>query len=240
MSLTQSADAFASAHEDALNDVVTAICSARPHLLSYGSPAFVPASSVHETQMSPIPFPGTSGVQWHVSFTIPKVDLFDQDQPLPPELSLGPGGFSVTTDVTLCVDCDPRGREPDRDPDREHPDKRHHDPEHHDREHPDEREPGKAEHATCVRLHLAAVGRPVPTVTAGEPALTFTVDALEIVDITPVELENVLECLLTVILRSVLSTIRIPLTALRAGAFALTPTEGPLVETDLILVRGDF
>lgn len=218
MSLTQSADVFASAHEDALNDLVTAVCSARPHLLSYGSPAFVPVSSVDHTRIDAIGFPGTAGIQWHVSFTIPRIDLYDEDNPLPPELVLDPGQFSVTTQVTLCVDCDPRRREPDR-------------------EHDDV---GKVEKPMCCTLGLFAVGRLVPSSTAGESAVTFAVDALEIVDITPVELENVLECLLTVILRSVLSTIRIPISALRAGAFELTPTEGPLVETDLVLVRGDF
>lgn len=74
--------------------------SARPHLLSYGSPAFVPVSSVDHTRIDAIGFPGTAGIQWHVSFTIPRIDLYDEDDPLPPELVLDPGQFSVATKVT--------------------------------------------------------------------------------------------------------------------------------------------
>jgi hypothetical protein len=226
MSLTESADVFASAHEDALNDLITAVCNARPHLLSYGSPGFVPASTVQETQMAPIPFPGTSGIEWHLSFSTPHLDLFDEDNPLPPELHLDPGQFSVATKLRLCVDCDER-----RD---DHPDD-------HGDDKPDDRPPrGKVRNPHCCSLRIFAVGHLVPTTTAGESAVTFALDALEIVDITPDDLETVLECLLTVILRAVLWTIRIPISALRVGAFQLTPTQGPLVETDVVVVRGDF
>jgi len=105
MSLTENHEVFVAVEESALNDLITALCSARPHLLHYGSPAFVPVSTTSATQMAPIPFPGSPGLQWSVQLGIPELDLFDQDQPLPPELSLGPGQFSLSTAVRICVDC---------------------------------------------------------------------------------------------------------------------------------------
>ena len=110
MSLTETSEVFVAVEESALNDLITAVCTARPHLLHYGSPAFVPASSTSATQMAPIPFPGSPGLQWSVQLTIPELDLFDEDRPLPPELSLGPGQFSLSTVVRLCVDCAARGK----------------------------------------------------------------------------------------------------------------------------------
>src|SRR5258705_10860111 len=100
MSLTAAQTVFASIHEDALNDLITAFCTARPHFLAYGSPSFVPVTTVAETAMAAIDFPGVpGGIQWRVRLSIPRVDLFKQTTPLPPELTLGPGQFSAQIDV---------------------------------------------------------------------------------------------------------------------------------------------
>jgi len=72
----------------------------------------------------------------------------------------------------------------------------------------------------------------------GEDAIALAVDAVEIVDIRPDELESFLECLMFMILQAVLAGIRLPLRALRAGAFQLSLTVGPLIEDDQIKVRG--
>ncbi|MFN0277219.1 MAG: hypothetical protein ACKVRN_01315 [Pyrinomonadaceae bacterium] len=53
MSLTETEPVFASIHEDALNDVLTAFCKNRPLYLVYGSPAFVPAMTVARRQWTP-------------------------------------------------------------------------------------------------------------------------------------------------------------------------------------------
>jgi hypothetical protein len=42
------------------------------------------------------------------------------------------------------------------------------------------------------------------------------------------------------ILQAVLSEIRLPLRALRAGAFQLVPVVGPLIEDDQIKMRGNL
>jgi hypothetical protein len=236
MSLTQAEEVFASIHEDALNDALTAFCEDRPRYLVYGSPAFVPTTTVAETRMDAIPFPGVpGGIQWHVRFTTPRVDLFQQTTSLPPELSLGPGQLSIQLGVELCLDCgririDPQ--EPREKPDRPH-------------RRPGEDREGKERHplreVTCCKLEVFAIGHIERAMTAsGEDSIALAVDAVEIVDIAPAELEAVLECLLFMILQAVLAEIRLPLRALRIGAFQLAPTVGPSIEDDQIKVRGIF
>jgi hypothetical protein len=84
-----------------------------------------------------------------------------------------------------------------------------------------------------------AVGHLAHVLTStGEDAIALDVDGIEIVDITPPDLESVLECLLFMILQAVLAEIRLPLHALRAGAFSLSLTQGPFIEDDQIKVRG--
>jgi hypothetical protein len=246
MSLTEASEVFVAVEESALNDLITAVCTTRPHLLHYGSPAFVPASSTSATQMAPIPFPGSPGLQWSVELSIPQLDLFDEDVPLPPELSLGAGQFSLSTVVTLCVDCADRGkRDPQGDDHEDHEHPRDHDPkendDHGDKPWPDDRDDwGKARNPMCCRLGVHAVGHLVSTWVGGQRAIGFAVDAVEIVDVEPNALESVLECLLTMILRSVLATLSLPVSALALDAFTLTPTEGPLIDLDRVLARGDF
>jgi hypothetical protein len=252
MSLTEASEVFVAVEESALNDLITAVCTTRPHLLHYGSPAFVPASSTSATQMAPIPFPGSPGLQWSVELSIPQLDLFKQDLPLPPELNLNPGQFSLSTVVRLCVDCasrrqrDPNGGDhEDHDPkDREPKDREPKDRDPDDRDNgqwPDDRDDwGKARNPMCCKLDVHAVGHLVSTWVGGQRAIGFAVDSVEIVDIEPNALESVLECLLTMILRSVLATLSLPVTALQLDAFTLTPTEGPLIDVNRVLARGDF
>jgi hypothetical protein len=238
MSLTQAEAVFASIHETALNDLLTAFFTDRPRYLVYGSPSFVPSTTVAETTMAAIAFPGVpGGIQWRVTLGIPRVDLFKQTMPLPPELSLNPGQFSASLDFELCLDCrrlkiDPRP--PRGKPDDRKDDKRPRD----DRLPKDERHP--LAEVTCCRLKVFAVGHLEHVIAVtGEDAIALAVDAVEIVDIKPDELESVLECLLFMILQAVLAEVRLPLTALRAGAFQLIPVVGPLIEDDQIRMRGN-
>jgi hypothetical protein len=238
MSLTQAEAVFASIHETALNDLLTAFFTDRPRYLVYGSPSFVPFTTVAETTMAAIAFPGVpGGIQWRVTLGIPRVDLFKQTMPLPPELSLNPGQFSASLDFELCLDCrrlkidprPPRGKRDDRKDDKRPRD---------DRLPKDERHP--LEEVTCCKLKVFAVGHLEHVIAVtGEDAIALAVDAIEIVDIKPDELESVLECLLFMILQAVLAEVRLPLTALRAGAFQLIPVVGPLIEDDRIKMRGN-
>ena len=234
MSLTEAENVFGGIHEDALNDLLTAFFTARPRHLRYGSPGFVAATNVNETQMGAIPFPGVpGGIDWAVSLTIPVVDLHKQTLALPPELQLNPGALSVRTVVTLCLGCrhvrvDPKPPKPPREGNNREDDRRE--------------DHGRREvHETCCRLEVYAVAHLEQVFTSsGERAVVIAVDAVEIVDIRPDELETILECLLLMILRAVLANARLPLRALRAGAFTLTLLRGPEVEDDQVKVYGSL
>lgn len=235
MSLTETETVFASVHEDALNDVLTAFCTDRPRYLVYGSPSFVPVTTVAETTMEAIGFPGVpGGIQWRVRLSIPRVDLFKQSMPLPPELSLLPGQFSSEIGAEICIDCrrlkiDPKPPRPkDKGGDQG---KKRKEPQHPDRH--------SLSELTCFSLKVFAVGHIEHVLASnGDDAIALAVDTVEIVDIKPDGLESFLECLMFMILQAVLAEIRLPLKSLRAGAFQLSLTVGPFIEDDQIKVRG--
>jgi hypothetical protein len=235
MSLTQAEAVFAGIHEDAVNDLLTAFCQDRPRYLVYGSPSFVPATTVAETTMPAIAFPGVpGGIQWRLRLSIPRVDLFKQSGPLPPPLTLSPGQYSAQIDAELCIDCrririDPKPPRP-KDPRKDQGDRKDDPP-------PTDGHP--LSELTCFKLRVFVVGHIEHVLAStGEDAIAFAVDAVEIEDIKPDELESFLECLLFMILQAVLAGIRLPLKALRAGAFQLALTVGPLIEDDQVKVRG--
>jgi len=92
VSLTETEAVFASVHENTLNDILSAFCIARPRYLVYGSPSFVPVTTVAETSMPAIAFPGVpGGIQWRITLSIPRIDLFKQTSVLPPTTQLGAG-----------------------------------------------------------------------------------------------------------------------------------------------------
>lgn len=226
MSLTQAQQVFASIHESALNDLLTAFFTARPRYLRYGSPAFVASTNVTATQMATIGFPGLpGGIDWAVSFSIPRIDLFKQTDALPPQLTLPPGGFSLRTDVELCINCvkrrddkGGRGKDGQR----------------------DNHGPQGLDQVTCTKLQVFATGHMDSWSDAGgNGEIRFRVDAVELVDITPDSLESVLECLMRMLLDAALSQVHLPLQALRAGAFQLIVTQGPLIDDDHVLARGN-
>jgi hypothetical protein len=223
MSLTQAQRVFASVHESALNDLLMAFFNARPRYLRYGSPAFVAATSSSATQMAAISFPGLpGGIDWAVRFSTPRIDLYKQTDALPPQLALPPGGFSLRTDVELCVNCVTRRDDRKND--------------NHDK--PDDKKPGAQ--VSCTRLQVFAIGHMDNWVDGnGNGEIRFRVDAVELVDITPNSLESVLECLIRMLLDAALSQVHLPLQALRAGAFQLTVTQGPLIDDDHVLARGN-
>lgn len=220
MSLTAAHQVFGAIHEDALNDIVRAFLTARPRYRHYGSSAFVPVTTVAATHMDAIPFPGIAGgIDWRVSFDIPVIDLFKQTLPLPPELTLSPGRFSLHTNVQICLNCVPRrdnypgNLDNDRDWDN-----------------------GRV---VCAALTVYGLGHLDSWHTStGEGAVRLRLDAVELVDVTPDGLESIFECLIKLILDAALSQMQLPLTALRAGAFRLIVTDGPNIDDDQIKVFG--
>lgn len=105
MSLTQAENAFGSVHEDGLNDIFRAFFTARPRYINYGTPFFVPVTTVAATQIPFIAFPFVpSGLQLAISFGIPVVDIVPGgagSAPLPP----GANQFTLRTDVALRILC---------------------------------------------------------------------------------------------------------------------------------------
>lgn len=228
MSLTQVQQVFASIHESALNDMLRAFFNARPRYLRYGSPAFVPATNVTATQMPAIAFPGLpGGIDWAVRFSLPRVDLHKQSAALPPQLTLPAGGFALRTRVQLCINC--VKRRDDRGTDKPN-----------DKPNDDPKTPKGLGEETCTELEVFAIGHLDSWNDAsGNGEIRLRVDAVELVDITPDSLESVLECLIRMLLDAALSQVHLPLQALRAGAFQLAITQGPLIEDDHLLARGN-
>jgi hypothetical protein len=222
MSLTETEELHVGLNESGANDLFTAVFKARPRLLNYRSSPLVPgppASAAEWTAMSPIPFPNLpGGIGWGVQFDIPVIDFHpDSSGGLPPPLVLGVGRFSLRTTVTLTLLCATRRGE--------------HDPDN----------PKAAVVPLRVRLGLFAIGHAnaVYFGTPGSGEVTFDVDAVEIVDIAPPELETLLECLIRMLLDAVMSTVRLPFSAVSAGAFALALVRGPEVEDDELKLYGN-
>lgn len=224
MSLTQTQRVFASIHESALNDLLRAFFTARPRYLRYGSPAFVPATNVTATQMPAIAFPGLpGGIDWAVRFDLPRVDLHKQTEALPPQLTLPAGGFSLRTRVELCLNC--AKRRDDRATGKPNDDRK---------------TPNSLGEVTCTELSVFAIGHlDTWNDASGNGEIRLRVDAVELVDITPDSLESLLECLIRMLLDAALAQVHLPLQALRAGAFQLAVTQGPLIEDDHVLARGN-
>jgi hypothetical protein len=224
MSLTNAEQVFGAIHEDALNDMIRAFFNARPRHRRFGSPAFVGATTITETQMGAIPFPGSGGIDWRVTFAIPVIDLFKQSRALPPELTLRPGQFSLTTTVELCLNC--LARKDDRrvpaDPD-------------HRRGNPE-----RADHVVCASLRVFGTGHLDSWHNAnGDGGVRLRVDAVELVDVTPDGLETVLECLIKMV-STPPCQVELPISALRAGAFRLVVVRGPEIDDDRIKVAGNL
>lgn len=108
MSLTQGSGAFAGVHENGFNDFVTAFFSARPRYLTWGSPGFVPATTVSETRMPSIePF----GIEWMIELTQPRLDIVPDTFgfEVPPQTNQ----FALEMRALITVDCADRRRQDD-------------------------------------------------------------------------------------------------------------------------------
>lgn len=226
MSLTQADHVFLGVHEDGANDFLAALFTARPRLLNYASDPFVAATSVAITLMAAIPFPGVpGGLGWAVSFSIPELDFFPQTLPLPPQLpGIDINGLSVRTKVTLIVNCAECQKQ---------------DPASSKNDQSGKDVPRCKAEPTEVTLEVFGLGRPVVSYFGpGTGEIGFRVDAIELVDVMPDALESLLECLIRMVLQSVLDTVHLPFHALSAGAFSLALTRGPEISDDQLKVWG--
>jgi hypothetical protein len=232
VSLTSGEDVFVAIHEDGLNDLLQAFFTARPRYLNYGSQAFVSATSVSATRIDAIAFPGIpGGIDWSVHIEIPRVDVHPQSVGLPPELNpLGVQRVSLSTKVDLCVDCGDHERDPERDGrDGKDPD--------HEHDHGERPAGGKLTPA-CAYIEVYAIAGVERTTLNGKPAVRLIVDAIELVDVDPNALEQVLECVLLKIIRAAIAPAVLPLDAIAVRTFTLTPTTGPDAQNDQLELAG--
>jgi hypothetical protein len=212
VSLTQMNHVFAAVDEKGINTFLKALFTARPHYLNYGSSTFVPVNTVAATNMPPIPFPGVpGGIQYAVGFAIPVLDLFPPD-PTPSPLPPGPNQFNIHTKVTLTLGCFTWSAG-------------------------DKRGTGKPLRTT---LNLWARGQLISRYFGpGTGDISLEVDDVRMPDIKPESLENVLDCLIRMMLQAALQNVHLPFHALSAGAFQLILQRGPEISDDQVKVWGD-
>jgi len=218
MGLTEAQHVFGGIHEDGVNDLLAAFFKARPRHLVYGSPGFVAVTTMTEAPMPAIPFPGVpGGIDWSMTLDRPVVDLHPETCSLPPQLTLGPGQFSVRTRVKVRLACASR-RPNDGGP--QNPDG-----------HSDDGGPPTVVRARCLEVSVFALGHFESTETSsGQDAVRIAINVIELVDLEPEPLEAAIEYLILQTLRAVLAAVRLPLEALRVGALSLTLQRCPEIK----------
>ena len=151
------------------------------------------------------------GIHYAIALGIPSIDLHPDTADGP--LPPGPGQFSVSTKVLFGVLCGP-GRK--------------HDP-------IGVTLPPNDFKVTSLSLHARG------TIIAVGSDISFQVEAVEIVDVSPDDLESVLECILLLIIQAVLANVQIPVDKLSADFFSLvTLTDGPRIEQDQVKIFGNI
>ncbi len=214
MSLTQNFHVFAGVAESGINTFLKDLFTTRPHYLNYGSPAFVPTSTVNATSVSAIAFPGVpTGIQFAVSFSIPTIDLYPPDAGNPSPLLPAQNQFGLHTKVRLVVGCytwtegDKRGQMTPLSGD----------------------------------LDVWALGSIVSHYFGpGTGYITFQVLNVRIPAIKPEGLEVVLDCVIRMMLNALLENVQLPFRVLSAGAFQLILEQGPTIDQDQVEVWGDI
>lgn len=207
MSLTEAEHVFAAADENGANDLITAFFTARPQYLTYASPGLAPATPF--TGVPVIAFPGVpGGIEYRVSFAIPRLDIDPDNSGGTSPLPVGPGQLNVSTKVTITVGC--------RDFQSGNSDQRG--------------------HFVPISTTLGLWGRGKFVASGG--MVRFNLDQVELVDVLPDSLETVLECMIRMMLQAALSNFQLPLNTLTLGSVSLLLTRGPELETNQVKVYG--
>lgn len=208
MSHTLTHHAFAGLSEEGINDFIEAFFTARPHYLDYGSPPLVTAGPPTSTLLAPIFLPPMimTPIPFRIRLSVPVIDLFPANGPLPAPLVLHAKQFAAATVVTIEIICG-GGRKGDQ----------------------------GGGTKLGVKLGVTAIGHLV----SHPGSVGFDVDSLEIVDIVPTELEDIIICVLLNVLKGVLAQVNFPIPSLSAGFLSLTLEQGPDLNPDEIDVWGN-
>jgi hypothetical protein len=153
------------------------------------------------------------GIAYAVDLTLPVVDLYPPDGPLPPPLVLGPDQLSLTTEATITIGCT-AGQSSD----------------------------GKRGQVMPVStvLDVTAIGHPVSVYfSPGVGYVRFQLDQVLIENVAPPSLQAVLDCLLEMILSAVLSSVELPFNIIDVNFFKLILEAGPTIADNQIEIWGD-
>jgi hypothetical protein len=214
VSLTQTHHLFGGISETGIDHFLHVFFTARPHLLAYGSAFFASNQNLVtliDTSSLPV---FLSGLQFLLQFEIPRVDITPANtasELLPP----GTDQFTIFTVVSIRFLCgipsnSTRGGD-------------------------------KGAHEIDIKFNLAALCAPrVVDSTPGTGTVGIDLVKLEITGIAPAGLEQILECILTAVLRWALSQVIIPFNVFTLDGVSLTLQQGPLAAENQIEVRGDI
>jgi hypothetical protein len=222
LSLTQANHVFAGVHENAINTFLRAFLTARPHYVNYGTSAFIPATTAAGTNVPSIVFPGIpGGIQYMVQFSIPVVDLFPPDGPGP--LPPAAGELNLRVDAKITVACMrwSRNMNPDG-------------------------KPQVSSTPLSTALTIWAKGKPdVQFYGPGVGDIGFDLEetkipALACVGGKPNTFEDIVDCVLRMVLQAFLDQLRLPFNALTIGFFKLILQRGPEISDDQVKLWGDI
>ena len=101
MSLTQAEHIFGGVNESGINDLLQAFFTARPRYLHYGTPQFVPATTVQATSVPTVSFFGLN-IQFMIECDLPTVDI-TPGGPGSAALMPGTNEFTVRTNLRFFV-----------------------------------------------------------------------------------------------------------------------------------------
>jgi hypothetical protein len=109
MSLTQAENIFGGVNETGINDLLQAFFTARPRYLRYGTPQFVPVTTVEATSVAAVSFFGLNIEFMITCDPIPNVDITPGDAgsaALMPDVN----EFTIRTTLNFSVDINNFGR----------------------------------------------------------------------------------------------------------------------------------
>lgn len=252
MPLTDHCDIFAAFHEDGFNRILGHVQRQRPSLFNYATAAVAdddhllcqvirahPIVGLRANPLvtieDPLPIPGTNfGINFAAQLVDVRIDFYPGNQfALPPELSPPLAAQRMALALRACagLGCPPKDIADKFVPPPPPPEQ--------PRTHVDERPKPKdlvvlpTRKLTCFCLDVYAVGGVRIRQYYGRPYLEPFVEALEIVDIKPVGLENSLECYLLLLLKlAVLPGVRVlleraPLEIMNGVNVKIVPTPAP-------------
>jgi hypothetical protein len=214
MSLTQTHHVFGGISETGIDHFLRVFFTARPHLLAYGT-SYYAANQNQVTLVDTSSLPSfLSGLQCLIRFAIPGVDITPPNSAtelLPP----GTDQFTAYTEVLISFLCGPASRDG---------------------------QGGRGDtHEIDVKFAVAALCTPVVLdSTPGSGTIGVSLIKLELTGIAPPGLEQIVECILTAVLRWALAQVVIPFNVFTLHGVSLTLQQGPLAADNEIEVRGDI